>query len=143
MDPFQGKKFPKFYFSRNHLNNKSVKYKDNIEIVDNLLQDYVSEEIENKFRFENTIRDNGWKINFGTGVEYVTFKNNTFQKIIYQNISDTLQFESKLNFVKTSLFGQISKKALDNKLIASFGIRTDQKFLLKGNEQSIKTIISY
>ena len=137
---FKEKSFQNFIFSRNHLNNKSVKYKDNIEIVDNLLQDYVSEEIENKFRFENTIRENGWKINFGTGVEYVTFKNNTFQKIIYQNISDTLQFESKLNFVKTSLFGQISKKALDNKLIASFGIRTDQNSYSKEMSNPLKQL---
>ena len=57
------------------------------------------------------LEKNGWKINFGTGIEYVTFKNNTFQKIIYQNISDTLEFESELNFVKTSFFGQISKKS--------------------------------
>ena len=39
--------------------------------------------IENKLRFENTIRKNGWKINFGTGLEYVTYKNNTLPKKIY------------------------------------------------------------
>ena len=35
-----------------------------------MLLDYKSEEIENKLRFENTIRQNGWKINYGVGVEY-------------------------------------------------------------------------
>ena len=71
---FNDNSFQNFIFSRNHLNNKSVKYKDNINLEENLLQDYLSEEIENKFRFENTIRKNGWKINFGTGLEYVTYK---------------------------------------------------------------------
>ncbi len=123
---FNDNSFQNFIFSRNHLSNKSFKYKDNIESDENLLQDYLSEEIENKFRFENTIRKNGWKINFGTGLEYVTYKNNTYQKFIYQNNEETFSFSSELNFVKTSIFGQISKKALENKLIASFGIRTDQ-----------------
>ena len=137
---FKDNSFQNYVFSRNHLNNRSVKYKDNNEVPENLLQNYVSEEIENKFRFENTIRKNGWKINFGNGIEYVTFKNNTFQKIIYQNISDTLKFESELNFVKTSFFGQISKKALDNKLIASFGIRTDQNSYSKQMSNPLKQL---
>ena len=137
---FKDNSFQNYVFSRNHLNNSSVKYKDNNEVPENLLQNYVSEEIENKFRFENTIRKNGWKINFGTGIEHVTFKNNTFQKIIYQNISDTLEFESVLNFIKTSFFGQISKKALDNKLIASFGIRTDQNSYSKEMSNPLKQL---
>jgi hypothetical protein len=137
---FKDNSFQNYVFSRNHLNNRSVKYKDNNEVPENLLQNYVSEEIENKFRFENTIRKNGWKINFGNGIEYVTFKNNTFQKIINQNISDTLEFESELNFVKTSFFGQISKKALDNKLIASFGIRTDQNSYSKEMSNPLKQL---
>ena len=137
---FKDNSFQNYVFSRNHLNNRSVKYKDNNEVPENLLQNYVSEEIENKFRFENTIRKNGWKINFGTGIEHVTFKNHTFQKIIYQNISDTLEFESVLNFVKTSFFGQISKKALENKLIASFGIRTDQNSYSKEMSNPLKQL---
>ena len=51
-----------------------------------------------------------------------------------------MQFESKLNFVKTSLFGQISKKALDNKLIASFGIRTDQNSYSKEMSNPLKQL---
>ena len=31
-------KVSKFYFSRNHLNNKSVKYKDNIEVFENFFK---------------------------------------------------------------------------------------------------------
>jgi hypothetical protein len=137
---FKEKSFQNFILSRNHLNNRSVKYKDNIEINENLLQDYLSEEIETKFRFENTVRNNGWKLNFGTGLEAVTYKNKTFQKIIFQNYPDTLDFNSKLNFIKTSLFGQISKKAFDNKIIASFGLRTDQNSYSKQMSNPLKQL---
>ena len=87
---FSNNSFQNFIFSRNHLNNRSLKYKDNIETNENLIQDYLSQEVENKFRFENTIRENGWKINFVTGLEYATYTNKTFQKIIYQNNLDTV-----------------------------------------------------
>lgn len=137
---FKEKSFQNFILSRNHLNNRSVKYKDNVETNENLLQNYLSEEIETKFRFENTIRNNGWKLNFGTGLEAVTYKNNTFQKIIFQNLPDTLDFNSELNFIKTSLFGQISKKAFDNKIIASFGLRTDQNSYSKQMSNPLKQL---
>ena len=122
---FSNNSFQNFIFSRNHLNNRSLKYKDNIETNENLIQDYLSQEVENKFRFENTIRENGWKINFGTGLEYATYTNKTFQKIIYQNNLDTVDVNSKLELFKASVFGQISKKLFKDKLITSFGIRTD------------------
>ena len=137
---FKEKSFQNFILSRNHLNNRSVKYKDNVEINENLLQDYLSEEVETKFRFENTMRNNGWKLNFGTGLEAVTYKNKTFQKIIFQNSPETIDFNSELNFIKTSLFGQISKKAFDNKIIASFGLRTDQNSYSKQMSNPLKQL---
>ena len=137
---FKDNSFQNFILSRNHLNNESVKYKDNIKEGKNLLQNYKSEEIETKFRFENTIRNNGWKINFGTGLEAVTYKNKTYQKIIFQNVEDTLNFNSELNFIKSSFFGQISKKTLNNKVIASFGIRTDQNSYSKQMANPLKQL---
>ena len=137
---FKDKSFQNFVLSRNHLNNESIKYKDNIEEEQNLLQNYKSEEIETKFRFENTIRNNGWKINFGTGIEAVTYKNKTYQKIIFQNIEDTLNFNSELNFIKSSFFGQISKKLINNKIVASLGIRTDQNSYSKQMANPLKQL---
>ena len=137
---FKENSFQNFVFSRNHLNNRSVKYQNNIENKTNLIQDYLSQEIENKFRFENTYRKNGWKINFGTGIEDATYTNKTFQKIIYQGVIDTIDVDSKIKFIKTSLFGQISKKAFNNKLIASFGIRTDQNNYSKDMSNPLKQL---
>ena len=137
---FKDKSFQNFVLSRNHLHNESIKYKDNIEEEQNLLQNYKSEEIETKFRFENTVRNNGWKINFGTGIEAVTYKNKTYQKIIFQNIEDTLNFNSELNFIKSSFFGQISKKLINNKIVASLGIRTDQNSYSKQMANPLKQL---
>ena len=43
---FSNKGFHTFVLSRNHLNNNAVKYSDNIEIEENIILDYLSEEIE-------------------------------------------------------------------------------------------------
>lgn len=141
--------FQNFVFSRNHLNNRSYKYYDNDETNnEGLLQDYISQEIENKFRFENTFRKNGWKLNYGTGIEFATYTNETFQQIIIQNIPDTLNFSSSLNILKASLFGQLSKQFLNDDLIISLGLRTDQNNYSKSmsnplNQLSPRFSLSY
>ena len=122
---FKENSFQDLVVSRNHLNNSSVKYADNIETNENLLQDYNSQEIENKIRWENTLRKNGWKINYGIGYEFVEYTNSTFQKISVNDTNLTIDFNSSLKFSKFNLFAQTSKKLLDDKLILSLGIRTD------------------
>ena len=124
---FKENSFQNFILSRNHLNNRSYKYYNNDENnPEGKIQDYISQEIENKFRFENTYRKNGWKLNFGTGIEHATYTNETYQRIVIQNQLDTLNFSSELNIIKTSLFGQLSRQFLSEKLIFSIGLRTDQ-----------------
>lgn len=112
--------------SRNHLNNRAFKYKDNDESNPaNKILDYVSQEIENKFRVEDTYRKNGYKINVGAGFENVTYTNSTFKKINTPAGITTIDFSSKLMFNKYSIFGQGSKQLLDDRLILSLGVRTD------------------
>ena len=117
--------FQTIVFSRNHLNNSSKKYANNIENDEFLLQDYNSQEIENKFRFENTFRKNGWKLNYGLGYEYCMYTNSTFQKIPFSDSSLTIDFNSNFNFHKFAYFAQASKKLFEDKFILSLGIRTD------------------
>ena len=122
---FKENSFQDLVISRNQLNNSSVKYAGNIETPENLLQDYNSQEIENKIRWENTFRKNGWKINYGIGYEYVEYTNSTFQKTSINDTSITINFNSALNFSKFNLFAQSSKKLFNDRLILSLGIRTD------------------
>ena len=49
---FRDQGYDTWVLSRNYLHNESLKYQDNIVQDDNLLLNYNSDEIENKFRFE-------------------------------------------------------------------------------------------
>jgi hypothetical protein len=112
--------------SRNHLNNRSYKYKDNDESnPNNKILDYTSQEIENKLRVEDTYRNKGFKVNFGAGYENVTYTNSTFNKITTSAGPATIDFDSKLTFNKFSVFGQVSKGIFKERVILSLGARTD------------------
>lgn len=123
---FRGKSFQTYVLSGNMLLNESFKYRDNDDSnAANKIQDYVSREIENKFRFENTWRDRGFKVTFGGGLEYVKYNNSTYQELYLNNNLFIKDYESDLQFFKWGLFGQISKPVLRDRLTLSFGLRTD------------------
>ncbi len=74
--------FQNVVVSRNELNNEAVKYEGNDDSdPNNLILNYNSAEIENKFRFEHTQRTEFWKLNGGINVEDVTYTNSTFNKV--------------------------------------------------------------
>ena len=119
------KGFTTLVVSRNHLNNQAIKFKDNIEEPANKLLDYSSVEIENKFRFEHTIRSNGWKMNYGVAFEDVTYTNETYSQLIINGQPATIEFDSELDFQKYAGFVQMSKGLFKNRLTVSAGLRTD------------------
>ena len=116
-----------FVVSRSMLNNESYKYFNNDDSnPDNLIQNYVSQEIENKVRIENTIRVNDYKINYGVNYEFAKYNNQTYQQISLPNGEIfTLNISSAFNMNKYGFFGQISRKYLDERLILSLGVRGD------------------
>ncbi|MBC35170.1 MAG: ferric aerobactin receptor [Bacteroidetes bacterium] len=122
---FRKNSYQTFVISRNHLHNEAIKYKDNTDLPQDLILDYVSEEAETKFRFESTGRSNGWKTNFGFGLEHARYTNSTFNLSELNGMVRTIDFQSSLNFGKMSAFAQIGKSFKDDKLILSLGIRTD------------------
>ncbi len=117
--------FSTFVVSRNHLNNKSNKYRNNTDNPNDLILDYNSAEIENKLRIEKTIFKETWKFNYGLGYEYALYTNSTFRKIEFNGSPITNSFSSKLRLNNYSLFAQAGKKLLNEKLVLSLGIRTD------------------
>ena len=120
------KSYLTFVVSRNQLHNRSYKYLNNDESsVDNKILDYVSEEIENKVRLEDTYRSNGYKLNVGAGFENVTYTNSTFNKITTPYGAKTINFNSNLTFNKYSAFAQESKSLFTEHLTLSLGVRTD------------------
>lgn len=115
-----------FVFSRNEWNNNAIKFFNNTNNPANLLLDYSSKEIENKFRYENSSSTkNNYNINFGVGLESATYTNATFQKVVNNQSSAIKNFSSELNLFKYALFGQVSKNYMNNKLGISMGLRMD------------------
>ncbi len=118
--------FQNVVVSRSHLNNSASKYENNDESdPSNLILDYNSEEIENKARLEHTQRFGSWKINVGGSFDDVTYTNSTFNRVASESGIETIDFDSKLNFQRFGLFGQVSKALLKERMTVSFGVRTD------------------
>lgn len=112
--------FSQVVISRSYLNNGAQKYQNNDESLGQTLN-YQSAEAENKFRFEHTEQTGSYRINFGTGEETASYSTNTFNLLPFGNQI----YQSKINFFKYNLFGQISRPFFDNKLSLSLGARAD------------------
>lgn len=123
---FAERNFYTIVASRSHLNNGAIKYFDNDDSSEeNKILDYSSEEIENKFRAENTIRLENYKINFGTNVDFVTYKNSTEAQRFFNNEIIDINYFTDLNLVKWGFFGQVSKNVFNERLSLSLGLRAD------------------
>lgn len=115
-----------FILSRNMLNNKSIKYRNNDDSSqDNLILDFLSQEIENKLRIETNQRIGDYKYLAGVGTENVKYNNTTFNRIFANGTPIDINFQSDIEFWKYYGFAQLSRKFLENRLILSLGIRAD------------------
>jgi outer membrane receptor for ferrienterochelin and colicin len=138
-----------FVLSRNMLNNTSIKYKNNDDTDENnLILRYVSQEIENKFRYENVIRKNGFKIISGALVEYVKFNTNTLNNIVLPSGPFRVDYKSDLSFYKYGIFAQLSKGIFNERILLSGGFRMDGNSLNSSmrnmlNQLSPRFSISY
>jgi hypothetical protein len=123
---FNSNGYSELVASRNMLNNTAVKYRSNVEDPDSLTLDYDSREMENKLRFENNFRKNGWKLNYGVGYEYARYTNSTSALgTAPDGTNFSTNFSSAIDMHKWSLFGQLSKAVFEGRLQTSFGIRFD------------------
>lgn len=114
-----------FILSRNHLNNTAIKYENNVEEPENLIQDYASQEIENKFRFEDYRNKGRTTFTYGANLESARYTNSTFFRIATPEGAITQDFDSELTFMKYGLFAQASQELASGRLILSLGLRTD------------------
>jgi len=121
---FSGNSFQTLVLSRNMLNNVSYKYPDNDESRPRVL-DYLSQEIDNKFRFENTSRYGDFKLIYGVSSEYSRYNNKTSQQVYSDGRLIDINYSTEISLLKWGAFGQASKTFLDSRLVASAGIRMD------------------
>jgi len=122
---FRAKGYDTWVLSRNMLNNDQTKYTNNVELPDSLLLKYNSRETENKLRYEGLTDLVKWKISYGAGLEYATYTNNTFQKIFTGNQLRTLDYHSRIELWKWSLFGQVNRAFFNDRLNLNLGMRMD------------------
>lgn len=111
--------------SRSELKNKVEKYSFNDKKLPKLV-DYNSGEAENKFRFEHKRQiSSHFRLTAGVGIEYATYRNSTFRVLYYQNQSQNIDYNRRLNLWKWSFFGQVVKTFGEEKFTLSFGLRGD------------------
>ena len=123
---FRDNSFQTVVLSRSHLNNGAYKYFDNDDSSEeNKILDYISEEIENKLRLENTTRIDGYKFNFGANLDFTTYTNSTQQRRFYGDGILNVDYNTKLNLIKWGFFAQGSKNLFDERLVLSLGLRAD------------------
>jgi CarboxypepD_reg-like domain/TonB-dependent Receptor Plug Domain len=135
--------------SRNHLNNNLAKYEDN-ENPSKETQTFFSDskEIENKLRLSVRKYAKGLSYSYGGVIQAVTYGND-FRSVIQKEQKNTsgiiiqpginAVFNTKLNFMRYGLFGQIGK-TFNNQVSISAGVRTDMNSFTTTGMNPLKTI---
>lgn len=112
--------------SHSYLNNRNVKYQNNDESnPDNLRLKYKSLEQESKFRFENVARLGNWKVNAGINLDYVQYKNKTFQVLFLNGKDVNWNYDTELNFAKWGIFSNVDYISPNERFKGSLGLRAD------------------
>lgn len=133
-DRFQDNGKWSFILSRNMLNNRAFKHLDNDE-TQPLLRDYLSQEIENKFRAERKwFGDESWEATYGAAYEYVKYNNRTDESRFDPSSGGVLpiRYETDFKAHKYGVFATASRKLLQERLSLSAGFRMDGSTLGAG-----------
>ncbi|HEY5499093.1 MAG TPA: TonB-dependent receptor [Bacteroidales bacterium] len=112
--------FDTWVLSRNMLQNANFKYQDNDE-TKSKTSNYLSDEAENKIRFERSFPDMPIRFLFGGGLKYARYTNETYRKIFYNNAVNELNYTTKLNLFGYQAFAQASDDYFDDRLKLSMG----------------------
>lgn len=143
------KGFMNFIVSRNMFNNSIEKFEDQNKIESTKTFKLVSQEIENKFRFDYNKYLNGWKITFGAEAKYVKYNTNIYNKISAPLIDSTgnvlsppqfIKFNSAIDFFKYGAFAQVAKNILNERLLVSTGVRTDMNSFTNDGNNPLRTV---
>lgn len=107
--------------SRNMLRNKNYKYRDNDEDKPKTL-DYLSDETENKLRFERLYSELPVKLMLGGGVEYANYANSTSMLTFRDGAVRSIDYDTRLGLFGYQAFAQVSDEYLKHRLKLSLGI---------------------
>ena len=108
---FTEKGYDTWVLSRNYLNNTQYKYMNNVEVDSNKVLNYLSGEGEIKARYEKTlIGDNGFRLNFGAGLEYAHYRNSTYNKIFTSTGTEMIDYTTNLKLVNTGYSDRLASR---------------------------------
>lgn len=136
--------------SRNMFNNALDQFEDAQNGDENFRNLKLrSQEIENKFRFDYNKFKNGWKYSYGVVGQYVKYNTSIFNRLS-AGVFDANGFQlmppviinanSEIDFFRYGAFGQLSKKVLKDRLLFSFGMRSDMNSFTTTGNNPLKTL---
>lgn len=105
--------------SRNMLRNNNFKYPNNDESLTKS-SNYLSDEAENKLRFERDYPYLDVKLKVGAGLRYSHYTNDTYRNIF--GLPNPLIYNTELNLFGYQAFAQASDEYLDDRLKLSLGV---------------------
>jgi len=113
--------FDTWVLSRNMLRNANFKYQNNDETLPKT-SDYLSDEAENKLRFERSYPTLPVKLLVGGGLKYSHYKNHTEREFFFNNAVNNLVYDTQIGLFSYQAFAQASKELLDDRLKLSLGL---------------------
>jgi outer membrane receptor for ferrienterochelin and colicin len=120
---YRDKGYSTLVLSRNVLFNQALKYQGNDESSEaNKVLQYSSRETENKLRWENVVRTDGWKAVYGAALESAEYSTTTFNRLPFGTVVD---YSSAVTLFKYGAFAQLSRSFFSDKLSVSAGLRAD------------------
>lgn len=118
---FGNKHIDTWVLSRNMLRNSNFKYMGNDKTRPKI-SDYMSDEVENKLRYERTFTALPFKLMTGAGIEYANYKNET-ERLSYVNGElKPATYSSNINLFSYQAFAQASKSFFNDDLKLSLGV---------------------
>ncbi len=118
---FSDTHFDTWVLSRNMLRNSNFKFQNNDENLPKIF-DYISDEAENKLRFEQNYPGGAIKFSWGAGLRYARYTNETFRKLFVNNQVINLNYETEIRLWGYQAFAQVSDDFLENRLKLSLGV---------------------
>lgn len=112
--------------SNNRLNNVFTRYEDS-ENETGIIFRNDALEAETKLRYQLTKFYGAWKLSGGFNVQHSFYTNETV------NTTNTIFFNTEIDFLKYGLFGNATHSFFDNKLDVSFGLRADADTFTEGH----------
>ena len=128
--------------SRNQLHNVNEKFQNNLgpDKGEKTL-DYTSNESGNNLRWDLTKSFVGFKWTTGFNLQNIDYNNTTNQLIQYTPTSNIFfHYASNLSYNKYGTFFQLGKKAFNNRLGISAGIRSDANSFTKDGKDWMKRL---